>query len=157
MDSTNHKSNTSESVLPSKQLNPVCDRIHSSPTRPLFNSYQQKDSDYKFSSSILNTNTIRLSSPISPSSSSASFTCLKGHEESSSSSPSSSPIGSSLNQYTEFTSQTPSVDSSRNDSCHPTTRTIMTMSISPNRPYNQTHSSITNKKEKEEERKQIES
>jgi len=134
-----------------RQINPTCDRIYSSPTRPLLNAYQQKDSDYKFLSPDLNTNTVPLSSPISTSSSSssssvlspASFTCLKGHEDSSPS----SPKGSSLNQYTELTSQTPSIDSSPDDSCHPaitTTRSIMTMSISPNRHHNQTHSLMTN-------------
>lgn len=58
-----------------------------------------------------------------------------------------SPIGSSLNQYVESTSQTPSIDLSPDDSCHPTTtttRSIMTMSISPNRHHNQTYSSMTN-------------
>ncbi len=135
------------SSLPSRRINPTYDRIYSpTSTRPLLNAYQQKDSNYKFLSPVLNTNTASLSSPISSStSSSASFTCLKGHEESSSSP--SSPIESSLNQYTEFTSQTPSIDSSPDDSCHLTTtatRSIMTMSISPNRHHNQTYSSMTN-------------
>ncbi len=83
-------------------------------------------------SPILNKNTVSFS-PFS-------FTCQKGHEESSPS----SPRGSSLNQYPELTLQTSSIDSSRDDSCHPTagtTRSIMTMSISPNR---QTYSSMTN-------------
>jgi len=142
------KPNTNTS-LPSQRLNSTTNRIYLSPTRPLLSAYQQKDSDYKFLSPVLNTNTVSLSSPISSSTSSlspsASFTCLKGHEESSSSSPT-SPIGSSLNQYTEFTLQTPSIDSSPDDSCHPTitSRSIMTMSISPNRHHNQTHSSMTN-------------
>jgi hypothetical protein len=114
--------------------------------RPLLGTYQQKDSDYKISSPNLNPNTIPLSSPISSSSSSsASFTCQKGQEElSPSPSPSPSPKGSSLNQYLELTSQTESIDLSRDERCHPTTRRLMTMSISPNRLHNQTHSSITN-------------
>lgn len=139
--------------LPSRKISPTSyERIYSSTTRPLLNAYQQKDSDYKVLSPVLNTNTVSLSSPISSLSSSSSlsnsFTCLKGHEESSSSSPSSSsPIGSSLNQYPEFALQTPSIDLSPDDSCHPTTtttRSIMTMSISPNHHHNQIHSPMTN-------------
>ncbi len=110
--------------------------------RPLLGTYQQKDSDYKLSSPNLNPNTIPLSSPISSSASSlssTSFTCQKGQEELSP-----SPKGSSLNQYLELTSQTESIDSSRDDRCPPTTRRLMTMSISPNRLHNQTHSSMTN-------------
>jgi hypothetical protein len=51
-------------------------------------------------------------------------------------------MGSSLNQYTEFTSQTLNADTYRDDiSLLPTTtRSIMTMSMSPNRHHNQTRS-----------------
>jgi hypothetical protein len=129
------------STTPSRYKHSSCDRMHSLKTRPLLSEYQQKDLnhiDYKILSPVLNTNIVPLSSPISSlPSSSTSFTCPKGHEESST-----SPIGSSLNQYTEFTSQTPSIDSIRDDCSHSTTtaRSIMTMSISPNRHHNQTHS-----------------
>ena len=50
---------------------------------------------------------------------------------------------SSLNQYAEFTSQTPTTDTSQDNMIPPTTttRTIMTMSMSsPNRRHNQTRS-----------------
>ena len=140
---------SSPSTIHLRRKNATSDRICSSATRPLLNAYQQRDLnhiDYKFSSPVLKTNTDALSSPISflrssTSFSPTSFTCPKGHEESSSSPP--SPIGSSLNQYTGFTSQTSTIDSSRDDISHPTTttRSMMTMSISPNRHHNQTNSS----------------
>ncbi len=138
------------STIQSRRKNSLRDRIYSSATRPLLNEYRQKDLshiDYKLSSPVSKTNIDALSSPISSLRSSTSFsptsfTCPKGHEESSSSSSSSSPIGSSLNQYTGFTSQTSIIDSSRDDIGHPTTtiRSMMTMSISPNRHHNQTYS-----------------
>jgi hypothetical protein len=52
-------------------------------------------------------------------------------------------MGSSLNQYTEFTLQTLNADTSRDDIALPTTtstRSIMTMSMSPNRHHNQIRS-----------------
>jgi len=53
-------------------------------------------------------------------------------------------MGSSLNQYTEFTSQTLNTDTSLDDIGPPSTSTsthrIMTMSMSPNRHHNQTRS-----------------
>jgi hypothetical protein len=52
-------------------------------------------------------------------------------------------MNSSLNQYREFTSQTLNADTSRDDialSPTTTTRSIMTMSMSPNRHHNQTRS-----------------
>jgi len=52
-------------------------------------------------------------------------------------------MSSSLNQYTEFTLQTLNADTSRDDIGPPTTtstRSIMTMSMSPNRHHNQTRS-----------------
>ncbi|CAF2658268.1 unnamed protein product [Rotaria sp. Silwood2] len=130
----------------SRRRSPIYDHIISLKTRPLISEYQQKDLnhiDYKFLSPILNTNTTPLSSPVSSLSSSSSisstyFTSSKGHEESS---PSSSPIGSSLNQYTKFTLQTPTTDSSRDNDGHSTTTNgIMNMSMSLNRYNNQTHS-----------------
>ncbi|CAF3648633.1 unnamed protein product [Rotaria sordida] len=138
------------SIMSSRQKTPIYDHMCSSKTRPLISEYQQTDLnhiDYKFLSPVLNTNTTPLSSPISSlpssssfSSSSTSFTCPKGHEESSS--PSSSPIGSSLNQYAKFTLQTPTTDSSRDDNGHSTsTYGIMNMSMSSNRYHNQIHSS----------------
>ncbi|CAF3630090.1 unnamed protein product [Adineta steineri] len=131
------------------------DRIYSTSTRPLLREYQQRNFDYidsKSLSSILKTDNITLTSSISSSqspttsssSSPLSFTCFKGHEESSLSS--SSLIGSSLNQHAKFTTQTSTIDSSREDIGHPTTtttiptRSMMTMSISPNRHHNQTYS-----------------
>jgi hypothetical protein len=151
--------------VPSRRKSSSCDRIYSSKTRPLLSEYHQKDLnhiDYKFLSPVLNTSTVPLSSsPISPlpsttssSSPSALFTCPKGHEESSP-----SPIGSSLNQYASFTSQTSTTDSSPDDNSHPTTtRSIMTMSILPKRHHNQTHSTITNNNDGlKNQRDQIES
>lgn len=52
-------------------------------------------------------------------------------------------MSSSLNQYREFTSQTLTADTSRDDIGPPTiasTRSIMTMSMSPNRHHNQMRS-----------------
>lgn len=122
--------------------------------RTFLSEYQNANStniDYKVLTPTTNTNAVQTSSPISssPQSSSSipittSFTCPKGHEQlSTSSSPSlsSSPMRSSLNQYTEFTSQTPTADTARdNISPRTTTRTIMTMSMSPNHHHNQTRS-----------------
>jgi hypothetical protein len=48
---------------------------------------------------------------------------------------------SSFNQYAKFTSQTPTADTSPSSISPPTTtRTVMTMSMSPNRHQNQTRS-----------------
>ncbi|CAF4084401.1 unnamed protein product [Rotaria sp. Silwood2] len=126
----------------SRRTSPNSERIHSSIKRPLLSEYQQQNLtpvDYKLSSPAI---TIRSTSPISlPSSISTSITSFaqpKGHEQSLSSSK-----GSSLNQYTEFTSQTLAADTSRNNigpSTTITTRSIMTMSMSPNRHHNQTRS-----------------
>ena len=54
-------------------------------------------------------------------------------------------MGSSLNQYSDFTSQTLNTDISLDDIGSPSTTTtsthsIMTMSMSPNRHHNQTRS-----------------
>ncbi len=129
----------------SRRTSPAFDRIYSSTIRPLLSEYQQQNSthiDYKFLSPVSQTNTVPLSSPISSFSSTptstTSFTCPKGHEQSLS-----SPMSSSLNQYKEFTSQTLNADTSRDDIGPPTTtstRSIMTMSMSPNRHHNQTRS-----------------
>ncbi|CAF3613339.1 unnamed protein product [Adineta steineri] len=129
----------------SRRRSPSYERIYSSTIRPLLSEYQQQNSpriDYKFiSPPVPQTNTIHPSSTISSSSSStptSPFTCPKGHEQSSS-----SPIGSSLNQYAGFTLQTLNIDTSRDDIGSPTTKTtrsIMTMSMSPNRHHNQTRS-----------------
>ncbi|CAF0781271.1 unnamed protein product [Adineta steineri] len=132
----------------SRRRSPSYERIYSSTIRPLLSEYQQPNSpriDYKFiSPPVPQTNTIHPSSTISSSSSSSTptptspFTCPKGHEQSSS-----SPIGSSLNQYAGFTLQTLNIDTSRDDIGSPTTKTtrsIMTMSMSPNRHHNQTRS-----------------
>jgi len=90
-------------------------------------------------SPVSQTNTVPLSSPVSSiPTSTTSLTCPKGHEQSLS-----SPMGSSLNQYTEFTLQTLNADTSRDDIALPTTtstRSIMTMSMSPNRHHNQIRS-----------------
>ena len=126
----------------SRRTSPSFERIYSSTIHPLLSDYQQQNSkhiDYKFLSPVSQTNTVPLSSPIS--SSPTSFTCPKGHEQSFS-----SPMNSSLNQYREFTLQTLTADTSRDDiapSPTPTTKTtrsIMTMSMSPNRHHNQTRS-----------------
>ncbi len=123
----------------SRRTSPSFERIYSSTIRPLLSDYQQQTSkhiDYKFLSPVSQINTVPLSSPIS--SSPTSFTCPKGHEQSLS-----SPMNSSLNQYREFTSQTLNADTSRDDialSPTTTTRSIMTMSMSPNRHHNQTRS-----------------
>ncbi len=129
----------------SRRTSPSFERIYSSTLRPLLSEYQQQNSthiDYKFLSPVSQTNTVPSSSPISSSSTSTtSFTCPKGHEQSLS-----SPMSSSLNQYREFTSQTLNADTSRDDIPPPTTTTsttthsIMTMSMSPNRHHNQTRS-----------------
>ncbi|CAM4916125.1 unnamed protein product [Rotaria socialis] len=114
------------------------ERIQSPTKRPLLSEYQQKHStriDYK---SLPPANTVSSSSPISPSASITSFTYPKGHEQSLS-----STKGSSLNQYPEFTSQTLTADTSRNNigpTATITTCRIMTMSMSPNRYHNQTRS-----------------
>jgi hypothetical protein len=128
----------------SRRTSPSFDRTYSSTIRPLLSEYQQQNSthiDYKVLSPVSHTNTVPLSSPISSFSStptSTTFTCPKGHEQSFS-----SPMGSSLNQYTEFTSQTLNADTSLDDIGPPTTtstRSIMTVSMSPNRHHNQTRS-----------------
>ena len=149
----------------SRRPSPSFDYVCSSPTRSSLSEYQQHDSAriaYKFLTPVSNTNTTRSSSspvasfpscilspplPPPPPSPATSLTCPKGHEQpaSSSSSPP-SPMRSSLNQYAEFTSQTPTADTSREDMGPRTTtsttatRTIMTMSMSPNRHHNQTRS-----------------
>lgn len=126
----------------SRRTSPSFVRDPSSTQRPILNEYSQQNEtniDYKFFSPVKSTNTIPLSSPVSSSSSSTTtFTCSKGHEQSLS-----SCKGSSLNQYPKFTSQTLNADISRDDigpSTTTTTRTIMTMSMSPNRHHNQTRS-----------------
>ncbi|UJR08538.1 hypothetical protein I4U23_012800 [Adineta vaga] len=135
------------SAVYSRRKNSNFDRVYI--TQPLVIEYQQnhlKHSDHKLLTPISKTNNTTLSSPISSSyrssatssslsSSPISFTCPKGHEESSSS----SPIGSSLNQHPKFTTQTSIIDSSREDIGHrtTTTRSMMTMSISPNRQHHQ--------------------
>lgn len=134
------------------------ERPHSSTKRPLTSDYHQQQKqtstriDYKSSSPVSQTNIISSSSssssPISsfsslltPSTASSTYTCPKGHEQ-----PLSSPISSSLNQYTKFTLQTLNTDTTRDDIGPPspsltkTTRTVMTMSMSPNRHHNQTRS-----------------
>ena len=160
---TNTVTSLSSTILSqaSRRPSPNFDRVCSSPTRPSLSEYQQHDSAriaYKFLTPVSNTNTTRSSSPVSPfpsrtfssppppppPSPATSLTCPKGHEQPSSSS--SSPMRSSLNQYAEFTSQTPTADTSREDMGPRTTtsttatRTIMTMSMSPNRHHNQTRS-----------------
>ncbi|CAF3423716.1 unnamed protein product [Rotaria sp. Silwood1] len=133
------------SIIPShisRRTSPNSERIHPSIKRPLLNEYQQQNLtpiDYKFSSPAI---TVRSISPISlPPSISTSITSYaqsKGHEQSLS-----SAKGSSLNQCTEFTSQTLTADTSRDNigpSTTITTRSIMTMSMSPNRHHNQTRS-----------------
>ena len=98
-----------------------------SPTtiRPLLGTYQQKDSDYKIASSLI--------------------TCSKGQKELLlSSSPPLTPFESSLNQYPELTSQTASIDLSPDDRCHPTTRRLMTTSLSPNHRHDHHHQQQTN-------------
>jgi len=126
----------------SRRTSPIFERTYSSTIRPLLSEYQQQNSahiDYKFLSPVSQTNTVPLSSSISSTpTSTTSFTCPKGHEQSLS-----SPMSSSLNQYREFTSQTLNGDTSRDDIGPPittTTHSIMNMSMSPNRHYNQTRS-----------------
>jgi hypothetical protein len=149
---TNNTVTSLSSTIPSqtsRRTSPSFERIYSPKTRPLLSEYQQQNSthiDYKFLSPVSHTNTVPSSSPVSsfPSSSfsstpTTSLTCPKGHEQSSLS----SPMGSSLNQYKEFASQTLTADTSRDDIGPPittATRSIMTMSMSPNRPHNQTRS-----------------
>ena len=132
------------------------DSICSSPTRSFLSEYphpQPGQIDYKVFTPVSNTNLVPIASPISSSPSStsshststAAVACPKGHEQLSSSSSSlssfPSPMRSSLNQYAKFTSQTPTADTSRDDiSPATTTRSLMTMSMSPNRHHNQTRS-----------------
>jgi hypothetical protein len=141
---TNTVTSLSSTIAPqtSRQRSLSFDRVYSSTIRPLLSEYQQQNSahiDYKFLSPVSQTNTVPLSSPISSTpTSTTSFTCPKGHEQSLS-----SPMSSSLNQYREFTSQTLNGDTSRDDIGPPittTTHSIMNMSMSPNRYYNQTRS-----------------
>jgi len=141
-DTSTASSVTTSSSKHSQRTSPTFDRTYPLRTSPLLNEYQQQTSNhinYKIFSPVLNTNTTPSSSLISslPSSTSsfpASYTCPKGHEQSS------SLLGSSLNQYIEFASQTQTADTSRDDIGHPTTttRSIMTVSLSPNRHLNQT-------------------
>jgi hypothetical protein len=142
---TNTVTSLSSTIPPqtSRQRSLSFDRVYSSTIRPLLSDYQQQNStniDYKFSSSL----PISSFSPIP-----TFFTCPKGHEQSlpspiGSSLTLPSPIGSSLNQYRGFTSQTLNIDTSRDDNIDSpttkTTRSIMTMSMSPNRHHNQTRS-----------------
>ena len=132
------------------------DSICSSPTRSYLSEYppraQAAQIDYRVLTPVSNTNLASTASPItsSPSSTStlststAAVACPKGHDQlslSSSSSSFPSPMRSSLNQYAKFTSQTPTADTSRDDiSPATTTRSLMTMSMSPNRHHNQTRS-----------------
>jgi hypothetical protein len=156
---------TASSVKDLQRTSLTFDRAYPSTISPLLNEYQQPTSNhinYKFFSPVLNTNTTPSSSLISslPSSTSsfpASYTCPKGHEQSS------SLLGSSLNQYIEFASQTQTADTSRDDIGHPstTTRSVMTVSLSPNRHLNQTRlvNAIirTNNKDEIKQQHQIES
>ncbi len=142
---TNTVTSLSSTIAPqtSRQRSLSFDRVYSSTIRPLLSEYQQQNStniDYKFSSPLLQTHIVPLSLPISSFSPIPTFfTCPKGHEQSLP-----SPIGSSLNQYRGFTSQTLNIDTSRDDNIGSpttkTTRSIMTMSMSPNRHHNQTRS-----------------
>ena len=133
------------SVVYSRRKNSNFDRVYETGTQPFVIEYQQNSSkhiDPKLSTPILKTNNMILSSPIS-SSFRSSIT---------SSSSSSSPIGPSLNQQSKFTTQTSIIDSSREDIGHltTTTRSLMNMSISPNRqqtystnPLNASNRSMT--------------
>ena len=139
---TNTVTSLSSTILSQtpRQRSPNYERIYSSTIRPLLSEYQQHI-DYKFSSPVSQTNPIRSSSPPISTTSTSSFTCPKGHEQSLS-----SPIGSSLNQYAGFTLQTLNIDTTRDDddigspTTTKTTRSVMTMSMSPNRHHNQTRS-----------------
>lgn len=153
----------SSGIIPSNRFsrssNRKLEHVLPSTNKPtLLSEYQHANStplDYKCLTPVSQINTIHRSSPISSSPSSSfssistttSFTCPKGHEQlstsSSTSSPlSSSPMRSSRNQYAQFTCQTTTADTSR-DNISPsttTTRSLMTMSMSPNRHHNQTRS-----------------
>ena len=134
------------SSVHSRQKYPINEPIYLSRSRPLLSKDQHNDFNHindQFSSTILNTNTVSLSSPMSrlPSSSSlTSFTCPKSHEESL------SPlVRSSLNQYSEFTSQTSTSDALREHDDHSTaTDNLTTMSMSLNHHHqHQTYSTNT--------------
>lgn len=144
------------SVRFSHRPNSTSDSICSSPTRSFLSEYPPRahatQIDYRVLTPVSNIDLASTASPItsSPSSTSslststAAVACPKGHDQLSSSSSSSSfpsPMRSSLNQYAKFTSQTPTADTSRDDiSPATTTRSLMTMSMSPNRHHNQTRS-----------------
>lgn len=122
----------------SRRTSPNIERVYSPSLRPLLNEYQQKNPTHIDYKSFSTTNTNSSSSPISSIASIISLTPSKGHEQLLSSSK-----GSSLNQYPEFTLQTSTADTSRDNSGPSptiTTHRIMTMSMSPNRHHNKMRS-----------------